>query len=471
MFISLMLGIGQTTRVIRFRQRLCRAVPAPDELVAETEEISQQLDVHAPELLVISDLGTPMLWCLGRPQLLLPERLVKTIPLERWRAILTHELAHLRRRDHWVSWLELIAGLIWWWNPLYWLTRNRLDAEAELACDAWVVWAHPKDRLAYAEVLFDICSALSLVKPVPPALGIASSGRFFERRLMMILHDYVPCRLSPLGFVGACLLVLFALPSWLVAKPDAPSAVDQTATVAIVSSVESGTPLFVARNDDDPEQKTVSRDEDDDSDEDADDDDADGDDDDGDKQSSGTKTKSKAPKSKVKKPGSDEHRSKIEKEIESYFSLGSEFEKRMEELGEKIGREIESKFGSGSEFEQKMEDLGKELESKFGSGSDFEKKMKDLGKELESKFGSGSDFEKALKDKLHGDLDAKAKKKSSKEPSSSAVRGAKDQSRPDTERVSRARDRRRARRIAELEAQIRKLASEIKALEAEKEDD
>ena len=85
---------------------------------------------------------------------------------------------------------------------------RRLDAEAELACDAWVVWALPKDRLTYAEVLFDICSTLSLAKPMAPTLSVAGSGRFFERRLTMILHNDVPCRLSPMSFIGACLLVL-----------------------------------------------------------------------------------------------------------------------------------------------------------------------------------------------------------------------------------------------------------------------
>ena len=167
-----------------------------------------------PELLVVSELGTPMLWCLGRPQLLLPARLVKTLPLDLWRGILTHELAHLRRGDHWVSRLELAAGLIWWWNPLYWLTRARLNAEAELACDAWVVRALPKDRLAYAEVLFEICATLSLAKPPAPTLSVTGSGHFFERRLTMILREHVPCRLSPAGLLGACLLLLLALPSW-----------------------------------------------------------------------------------------------------------------------------------------------------------------------------------------------------------------------------------------------------------------
>src|SRR5262249_52938010 len=138
-----------------------------------------------------------------------------------WQGILAHELAHLRRRDHWVSRLELAAGLLWWWNPLYWLVRARLDAEAELACDAWVVWALPERRLTYAQGLFEICATLSLARSPAPGLGAAGSGRSFERRLTMILHDNVSCRLSPLGLLGAFLLLVFALPSWSAATPAA----------------------------------------------------------------------------------------------------------------------------------------------------------------------------------------------------------------------------------------------------------
>ena len=201
LFGSLFLAVGQAIRIVRFRRRLCAAVPAPDQLVSELERIGDRLDTRAPEILVLAELSTPMLWCWGRSRLLLPARLVKSLPLDRWRGVLTHELAHLRRGDQWVSRLELVAGLIWWWNPIYWLACARISAEAELACDAWVVWALPKDRVAYAEVLFDVCTLLSLSpsRPAAPALGIAGSGRFFERRLTLILHDHVPRRPSPLG--------------------------------------------------------------------------------------------------------------------------------------------------------------------------------------------------------------------------------------------------------------------------------
>jgi beta-lactamase regulating signal transducer with metallopeptidase domain len=147
--VTLLLGVVQTQRIIRFHRRLRSAVPAPDDLVEAAERIGERLGVRVPELLVVPELATPVLWCLCRPQLLLPLQLVKALDADRWRGILTHELAHLRRGDHWVSRLELAAGLLWWWNPLFWLTRARLDAEAELACDAWVVWAFPNQHLLH----------------------------------------------------------------------------------------------------------------------------------------------------------------------------------------------------------------------------------------------------------------------------------------------------------------------------------
>ncbi len=181
LIVSVILAFNQVIRIIRFRRLLASAVPATDDLIDETEEISRRLGVCAPELLVIPNLMTPMLWCLGRPKLLLPGRLVKSLPLDQWRGILTHELAHLRRGDHWVSRLELAAGLIWWWNPLYWLTRARLDSEAELACDAWVVWPFPRTGSPMRK--FFLISAPRCLWPgrrlprwVSPAPAVSSSG-------------------------------------------------------------------------------------------------------------------------------------------------------------------------------------------------------------------------------------------------------------------------------------------------------
>ena len=188
------LGLVQMSRIVRFRSRLRDAVPAPDWLAEEAEAIGRRLGVRAPEVLAVPAWGRRCSGAWAGPSSCCPADLIKSLEASRWRGILAHELAHLGRGDHWVGRLELVAGLVWWWNPLYWLARRRLDAEAELACDAWVVWALPEDRLTYAEVLFQICSEFSQAGSPAPALGVAGSGRFFERRLTMILRDRVSCR-------------------------------------------------------------------------------------------------------------------------------------------------------------------------------------------------------------------------------------------------------------------------------------
>ncbi len=500
--LSAAIAAGQLIRVVQFRRRLRGAAAAPEFLIDEADRIGRWLGVSVPDLLVVDALGTPMLWCLGRPQLLLPTRLVKTLPLDRWRGILTHELAHLRRRDQWVCRLELVAGLVWWWNPLYWLTRARLDAEAELACDAWVVWALPKDRLTYAEVLFDICSTLSLAKPMAPTLSAAGSGRFLERRLTMILHNDVPCRLSPLSFIGACLLVLCALPTWSAAKLVAVDGNGAPVVLGTVPASPDATTLPVADDDDDKDKKAVKSDDKDDDDDD-DDDDADDDDDDDDEQPAKAlarakaraeaaqarvkaieeklekaqakareKVKGKEKELKAKKPDSkldlDIDLSKLEKEIESKFGAGSDFEKQMEKLGETIGKEMEKKFGPGSEFEQQMQKLGKEIESKFGDGSDFAKKMEAFGKEMETKFGPGSEFESKMK-KLGEEMKEKYGPGSdfAKELEEKVAAASKAKAKGEAKVKGGAKER----RIKELESQVSKLMEQIKALKDQDDDE
>ena len=191
---SAALALWHISRVACFRRRLGWALPAPDWLVEQALCVAQRLGVRAPVILVVPGLTTPMLWFLGRPKLLVPAGLVTTLGSVGWQGILAHELAHLVRRDHWVRRVEVAAGLFWWWNPLYWLTRGRLDAEAELACDEWAVRGFPEGRLAYAEALLQVCKSHCLDRPPEPALGIAGAGRFLERRVTMILREQIPFR-------------------------------------------------------------------------------------------------------------------------------------------------------------------------------------------------------------------------------------------------------------------------------------
>ena len=223
--LSLTLAAGQGLRLLRFRRKLRLDESPPTWLRDEIGMMADRFGVREPEAFVVDGLGSPLLWCLGTPKLLLPRRLVETLSADRWRGVLAHEMAHIKRGDPWVGRLELAAGLVWWWNPLFWIVRGRLDAEAELACDAWVVWALPDDRLLYAETVLDICEVLSRsmpsAKPSALVLGVTRAGELFERRLSMIVREHVSNRLSVPALIGAGMLIVLGLPSWTLAEPPA----------------------------------------------------------------------------------------------------------------------------------------------------------------------------------------------------------------------------------------------------------
>src|SRR5580704_14777200 len=76
--ISATIAMWQIGRIVRFHRRLSWVIPAPEWLVQEVRDLSGQLGVRAPEILVLPDLAPPMLWFLGRAKLLLPDAWCRT---------------------------------------------------------------------------------------------------------------------------------------------------------------------------------------------------------------------------------------------------------------------------------------------------------------------------------------------------------------------------------------------------------
>jgi beta-lactamase regulating signal transducer with metallopeptidase domain len=219
-------------RIHRFRRLLAWGQAAPLGLVQQVQELAARLRLRPPRTLLLPGLTTPCLWCWGKPRLLLPAALMDRFSPDRRRSVLAHELAHLRRRDHWVSWLQMAAMCLWWWNPLFWLVRRQVRENAELACDAWVIHTLPDCRRAYAEALLEVCRLSSRAGAPVATLGMGSRGRrTLERRLTMIMQSPGACRVHLLGVVAVGLLAVIVLPGWLPGqKPeDAPkSAVAKT---------------------------------------------------------------------------------------------------------------------------------------------------------------------------------------------------------------------------------------------------
>ncbi|MEP0846715.1 MAG: M48 family metalloprotease [Phycisphaerae bacterium] len=195
----------------RLQRRLRQTIDPPDWVRRMVADAAAAFGLRrTPEALFVDANISPMVWCGWRPRVLLPVRLWQQLDQRGRRAVLFHELAHIRRRDHWVRWLELLVCTLFWWHPLAWWTRRRLSDESESCCDSWVTWLFPQSRRAYAEALLATNRYTQRAVGRGPGLGVemaASSARRFARRITMIMTQSNRPGLSPAGALLAAALL------------------------------------------------------------------------------------------------------------------------------------------------------------------------------------------------------------------------------------------------------------------------
>jgi beta-lactamase regulating signal transducer with metallopeptidase domain len=252
-------------RIMRFHRMLRFAVAAPRELQEETGRLASRMGLRStPGVWLVPGAVCPMLFWGGwsRPRVLVPRTLWGKLDEAQRRTLLTHELAHLVRRDHWVRWVELLATAMYWWNPVCWWARHELREAEEQCCDAWVLWTLPGQFREYANALLeavDFVSARSggapFRSPVPAlASGMGQFGHL-KRRLTMLKKGDVARALSWSGLsaafgVGALLLPI--APTWGQSADTVKQETTNTTpvvvekTVTVTSSSADTAPVAVA---------------------------------------------------------------------------------------------------------------------------------------------------------------------------------------------------------------------------------
>ena len=128
-----------------------------------------------------------------RPVVILPETWREWSP-SKLDAVLTHEHAHVRRRDPLVQWLALLNRAVFWFHPLAWWLERRLSVLAEQTCDDAVL-ARGHDPHDYSEYLLDTARSLGSGGRVNLA-GAFMPGTFLPQRIRRILDDTSSARVS-----------------------------------------------------------------------------------------------------------------------------------------------------------------------------------------------------------------------------------------------------------------------------------
>src|SRR5262249_2236046 len=163
-----------------------------------------------------------------------PAGLLDRLDAQSRASLLAHELAHVRRFDHWVRWLELLVLALYWWYPLAWVARRQMQARAEEGCDAWA--AQQGEPRGYAPAILDPVDSLAEKRPRLPAVASPLHGaRSLRDRLTLIMSGDSPRQLGWLGRGTLLAVALATLPltAYLSRRADsaAPPSVEEAKEV------------------------------------------------------------------------------------------------------------------------------------------------------------------------------------------------------------------------------------------------
>jgi VWFA-related protein len=190
-------SLGATIGLLRLAagawvaRRLARdATPVTDaDWTALVAEVSRALRLARPvQVLASSDVALPVVWGYRVPKVLLPPDAGEW-PIERRRAFLLHELAHVLRHDCLVLTLASVAHALYWPHPLVWWSMRRLRSEAEHACDDRVLSAGTRGP-DYADHLLDVARSLHEARSPMVVMGIAERSNL-EDRLLALLDPHL----------------------------------------------------------------------------------------------------------------------------------------------------------------------------------------------------------------------------------------------------------------------------------------
>jgi len=201
-------SLGFATLAVRRIVNRARPLDSQDWL-APLWEVSDRLALdEPPRLLRSEDAKMPFACGVFNATIVLPAE-CDSWSLDRRRAVLLHELAHVRRHDLVGHTLGRLACAVYWFHPLVWTAAKQLRSESERACDdlALACGARATD---YAEHLLDIVT--SVRRDSTPSVALAMARRKeFEGRMLAILDPELrhssPSRRQSAALIGSLALI------------------------------------------------------------------------------------------------------------------------------------------------------------------------------------------------------------------------------------------------------------------------
>lgn len=119
-------------------------------------------------ILICDEVSSPFILGFIKPKIYMPS----TLSESNAQYVISHERAHLRRKDYLWKPLGFIILSVYWFNPLVWISYIMLCRDIELACDEKVLKEKgEKEKKAYSEALFSCSAKQKYITACPVAFG------------------------------------------------------------------------------------------------------------------------------------------------------------------------------------------------------------------------------------------------------------------------------------------------------------
>ena len=234
--------LKQTTYM---RRVLGTAQPATKTLQTSLHKAGAALHMKIlPALYTSTDNIGPLVSGLLHPVIILPEGFERHFTQRQQFYALTHELAHIRRRDIWITLLGLAFKAINWPNPLVHYAFHKFRIDQEAACDAYVLstlGSSDQTRTTYAQTLVrsaTISRTLTAQMQAQSPLCLSIYHPLKERLMHLKISKTKPAWIARLGVSTLFGAALLATSHITFARNNTPANKKQTITKSVMKWVE-----------------------------------------------------------------------------------------------------------------------------------------------------------------------------------------------------------------------------------------
>ena len=177
------------------------------------DELAKQIKLpKTPQLLISLKAEVPMAIGWLKPVVLLPATMVTGLNSAQLEMLILHELAHIRRHDYLVNFLQTLIELLFFFHPsVHWIGKQMRN-EREYCSDDIAV-EHCGDAIAYAHTLTDTASLCSKnhLHTIPTMAMAASGGDLKARVLRLVDHHCAPTNNASKWLAAMSLLLALTL--------------------------------------------------------------------------------------------------------------------------------------------------------------------------------------------------------------------------------------------------------------------